>query len=399
MTSTPLGNHDLVRGINRSIILNVIKNNGAIDRAKIAGTTGLSPATVTGITSDLIKEGLIFEKEPGDSRGGRRPILLAINPSGACVVGIRLIQENVIGGLYDLEVNPVARHAIPLEDRSPESVVKACTALIQKILNLASVPQNKLIGVGFALAGVVDSVRGIQRQNPFFDWKDLPLQELLQSQINVPVFIDNDINTLTLAELYFGLGKNLKNFLVLVLGRGIGLGVVVNGQIYRGVGGGAGEFGHVVMFPGGQPCHCGKTGCLESYVSSTAMLVMGQEAYQRRELPKPVNSLDDLRTMADEGVSAAQEIYSRTGAILGQGVASLLNLFNPERVIFVCVEGDHSTHWLVDPMNDAIRSFTTTSMYEDAESTIVPVTESGDPWIRGAASLVLSRLFESPVFQ
>src|SRR5689334_22710001 len=157
MTSTPVGNRDLIRAINRSIILNAIKTHGLIGRADVARLTGLSPATVTGITGDLIEEGLIFEKQPGDSSGGRPPILLAINPSGGYVVGIKLMEDQAIGALADLEATVLVKHVSPLPARTPACAVETLADLVRHLLAEAGVPQKKLIGVGVGLAGIVDS--------------------------------------------------------------------------------------------------------------------------------------------------------------------------------------------------------------------------------------------------
>src|SRR5512136_2023230 len=204
MFPTPLGNRDLIRAINRSIILNTIKTLGAVARAEIARLTGLSPATVTAITADLIAEELIFEKQTGDSRGGRRPILLALNPGGRYVAGIKLMEDHAVGALTDLEATIIARQTAALPaDHAVESVLAALAAMVEALLAQAGVPRARLLGVGLGLAGIVDSERGLLRQSPYLGWRDLPLRDLLQARLKVPVLIDNDVNTLTLAEQWF----------------------------------------------------------------------------------------------------------------------------------------------------------------------------------------------------
>src|SRR5688572_956516 len=214
MTDAPLGNRDLIRAINRSTILNFIKMHGAIPRAEIARLTGLSPATVSGISAELIEENLVFEKETGDSSGGRRPIMLAINPHGGCVVGIKLMEDHALGALTDLEATLLGKLSYPLTDTSPPAVARALSELVSELLSNSENPTTNLMGVGVGLAGIVDSAQGLVRQSPFFGWTDVPLRELIQDRLNVPVYLDNDVNTLAFAEKWFGAGRGIDNFLV-----------------------------------------------------------------------------------------------------------------------------------------------------------------------------------------
>lgn len=389
-----LGNRDLIRGINRSLVLTTIKALGPIDRALVARHTGLSPATVSGITAELINDDLIFEKETGDSRGGRPPILLAMNPGGGYVVGIKLTESQAIGALTDLEATILAKRSSPLPGQSSQEVIATLTGLVHNLLSSVKVPERKLRGVGVGLAGIVDSARGVLRQSPFFGWRDLPLRDLLQEQIKTPVYVDNDVNTLTIAEKWFGAGQQVDHFLTVTIGRGVGLGIVVNGEFYRGAGGGAGEFGHIVVDPQGPSCHCGKRGCLESIVSEPGLVQAANEAFRRGDLAAPVESVEQLLALVKQGNPAAQAIFTQAGAILGQAVANLINLFNPQRII-LGGEGVRIGDPLFDPMRAAIQRHVMPGLADDTEIRIDPWGD--DAWARGAASLVLRELFKSPI--
>ena len=235
-----LGNRDFSRALNRSTVLNMIKTVGPIDRAELARRTGLSAATVTGITAELISDDLVFEKAPGNSRGGRRPILLALNARGSFVVGLKVTETQVIGALTDLEATVLEKRSDTLLDRTPEHVIETLVASVHALIQSQNIELGKLLGVGVGLAGIIDTERGVLRQSPFFGWHDLPLRQLLHKKLNVPVYIDNDVNTLTLTEKWFGSGYAVDNFLTVTIGRGVGLGIVVNGQFYRGASGVAG---------------------------------------------------------------------------------------------------------------------------------------------------------------
>jgi predicted NBD/HSP70 family sugar kinase len=389
-----LGNRNLIRGINRSLVLTTIKNLGPINRAEVARYTGLSPATVSGITADLIEDDLIFEKEIGDSSGGRPPILLALNPSGGYVVGIKLTESQAIGALTDLEATVLTKQTNPLAGQSSLDVIDTLTDLVHDLLRSALRPERKLLGVGVGLAGIVDSTRGVLRKSPFFGWRDLPLRDLLQEKVNTSVYVDNDVNTLTIAEKWFGAGQQVDHFLTVTIGRGVGMGIVVNGEFYNGAGGGAGEFGHIVMDPEGPPCHCGKRGCLESFVSEVGLVQTANEAYRRGQLPEPVKSIEQLLALSEQGNPSAQDIFTKAGTILGQAVANLINLFNPQRII-LGGEGVRIGNALFDPMRTAIQCHVMPGLEQDTEIRIDPWGD--DAWARGAASLVLREIFKSPI--
>lgn len=390
----PLGNRDLIRAINRSTILNTIKMHGVVPRAEIARITGLSPATVSGIAAELIEENLVFEKEQGDSSGGRRPIMLAINPHGGCVVGIKVMEDHALGALTDLEAAPLGKQSYPLKDTSPEGVSRALGELVKELLKKMKKPATNLMGVGVGLAGIVDSGQGLVRQSPFFGWNDIPLRELIQNRVKVPVYLDNDVNTLTLAEKWFGAGRGIKNFLVVTFGRGIGLGIVVNGQFHHGTRGSAGELGHIVIRPGGELCACGKRGCLEMYASEPAILRQAVEAFNQGQLSSIPKTPEEMVALANKGEIAAQEIFAHAGQLLGQSIANLINIFNPERIL-INGEGVRAGKWLFDPMQAAIDENTMPSLRQDVSILVEPLGD--DAWARGAASLVLHELFESPI--
>ncbi len=390
MLSSPLGNRDLIRAINRSHILNVIKTLGPVARAEIARLTGLSPATVTAITADLIAEELIFEKQTGDSRGGRRPILLALNPGGRYVAGIKLMEDHAVGALTDLEATIIARQTVVLPaDHAVEGVLAALAGMVEALLAQANVARRKLLGVGLGLAGIVDSGRGLLRQSPYLGWNNLPLRDLLKAQVEVPVYIDNDVNTLTLAERWFGMGQGVDDFLTLTVGRGVGMGIVANGQFYRGVQGGAGELGHTVVDSEGALCSCGKVGCLETVVGDPGLLRAANAA-----LPQPVASVDELLSLAAAGNEQAEAVFAHAGAVLGKAVANLINIFDPQQVI-ISGEGARYGKWLFDPLCAAVDEHTMPALRADVKISIEPWGD--DAWARGAASLVLRELFESPV--
>jgi len=390
----PTGNRDLIRAINRSHILNVIKTHGPIGRADIARRTGLSPATVTSISARLISQDLVLEKSAGDSSGGRPPILLVINPRGGYVVGIKLTETHVICALTDLEASVIAKSSAALSGRDPNQVVDDLAQLVLLFIREQKITKKQLLGVGVGLAGIVDAENGILRQSPIYGWDNVPLRNMLQSKLHIPVYIENDVNTLTLTEKWFGHGQGIDNFLIVTVGRGVGLGIVANGQFYRGQTGGAGEFGHMTIHADGPLCACGKRGCLEAYVGDPGLLRAAQEAAARGEISAPVQSLDELLSLARSGEAAALQIFDQAGRLLGLAIANLINLFDPKKII-ISGEGTREGKFLFEPMRESIRQNTMPGLFDPD---IVEIDPWGDDaWARGAAGLVLREVFESPI--
>jgi predicted NBD/HSP70 family sugar kinase len=380
--------------MNRSTVLNMIKTRGPISRSEVARLTRLSPATVSGVTAELMEGGLIFEKAAGDSRGGRRPILLALNPTAGYVVGLKLAEHQVVGALTDLEATIIVTHAVSLGDPTLDTAIEAVVDAVTTLIVQAEIQKDKLLGVGVGLAGIVEEKRGLLRHSPIFGWRDVPFADLLGARLGVPVRIDNDVNTFTITEQLFGAGQGLQDFLVVTVGRGVGLGMVVNGQLYRGSKGGAGEFGHTVIDPEGHTCGCGNRGCLETYVSDPGMLSLAAEATARGELGAGVRDIEALMAYADAGNLAAQAIFVQGGEILGRALANLVNVLSPELVI-VSGEGVRAGKLLFDPMQEALSRHVISSLAEDT-SIRIETWEDG-AWARGAAGLVLNELFKSPL--
>jgi predicted NBD/HSP70 family sugar kinase len=217
---------------------------------------------------------------------------------------------------------------------------------------------------------------------------------MLQAKLRIPVYIENDVNTLTLTERWFGHGQGVDNFLTVTVGRGVGLGIVVNGQFYRGQTGGAGEFGHTVIDPDGPLCDCGKRGCLEAYVGDPGLVRAAQEAVAAGKLSDPVRDLDDLLALAKRGDPGALRIFKRAGRILGLGIANLVNLFNPKTII-ISGEGTREGDFLFPVMKESIHQNTMPGLFNP--DTVVIAPWGDDAWARGAAGLVLREVFESPI--
>ena len=394
MAKHPRGNRKLIRAINRSAVLNTIKTNGPISRTDVAQITGLSAATISGITAELISAGLVFEKEAGNSSGGRRPILLALNPRGGFVIGFKLTETIITAALTDLEATVIAKDTSQLENHSIQDVVDRIAKTVGTLLTKSKIRQDLLIGVGIGLAGIIDAESGVLLHSPIFGWRDIPLKATLQKRLDVPVYVDNDVNTLTLTEQWFGAGQGVENFLTVTVGRGVGLGIVVHGKLYHGARGGAGEFGHTVVDPDGQRCDCGKRGCLETMIADPWLVRQAEEAYAKQSIPANVKDISRLVNLAKDGDPIAAGVFASAGKILAQALANLINVLSPQLII-ISGEGVRAGDLLFEPMYDAMEKYIMPGLVEDTEVR-VDVWDD-DAWARGAASLVLKDLVESPM--
>ncbi|GAB4215420.1 MAG: ROK family protein [Roseiflexaceae bacterium] len=377
------GNRQLMRGMNRALVLRSIRDQGPIARSEIARVAQLSPATVSEITALLIDEGLVYECEAGVSTGGRRPILLALNQDAGLVVGVKLTESQLIVALTNLGAQVVDQHVAALgEDRSPATVA---TALAQNIHTLQRRhPDRRIFGIGLGLAGAIDRANGICRFSPFLQWRDVPIGPLLRERLRLPVVVENDVNTLTLAEQWFGSGQGEPDFLVVTVGRGVGMGMVLNGRLYRGGHGSGGELGHLTMLPDGPRCACGKHGCLEALVAEPALLqrlriALGQEL-----------TLDAAVALVQQGDITARGIFTAAARTLGLALAHAVNLFNPPLII-IGGEGVRGLMPVFETLRETLAAHCFNGFFTDLRLVAEPWGD--DAWARGAASLMLEEMF------
>jgi predicted NBD/HSP70 family sugar kinase len=383
------GNRRLIREINQSLVLGLVRDQGPISRTDIAERADLSPATITDITAVLIEQGLIYEHEAGVSTGGRRPILLALNRQAGLVLGAKLTDREIVSALIDLDAEIVDRQTAALgDDGSLEHVVDVLAGLVADLRSRH--PGRRIFGLGLGLAGVVDRRSGVCRFSPFFQWHDVPIGRLLEERLALPVVLDNDVNTLTLAEQWFGAGSGVADFLVVTLGRGVGMGMVLDGRLYRGGNGGAGEFGHATMATDGPLCDCGKRGCLEALVSSPALL---------RRLQSTLGSevtFDEAVALARAGDPTARAVFAEAGRILGLALSHLINIFNPPLLI-VGGEGAVAADLFLDPLRETLRANSFDGFFGDLR--LVVESWGDDAWARGAAGLMIEEMFRPTLYR
>ncbi|MHB1472626.1 MAG: ROK family transcriptional regulator [Dermatophilaceae bacterium] len=376
------GSKELIREINEMIVFGEIRSKPLSSRTDIAKRTGLSLPTVSGITAQLLGSELIEERDTGVSAGGRRPVLLALRPEAGYVVGIKLTENTVIAVLTDLEATIVAKECVETEDSSVDSVVRAVQIAVNRLTPSAG--QSTIHGVGVGLAGVIDRDRGLVRHATYSNWYDIELGALLSAELGLPVVVDNDVNALITCEQWFGAGRGVSDFVVISIGRGIGLGMVLGGRLYRGASGGAGEFGHTKV-ASGPVCVCGGLGCLEALTSDLAISNQVSQGLGREV------DVTEAAALARSGIQTARSAFADAGRLLGTAAGNVVNVLNPA-LILLAGEGTDAFDLMLDDFHAGLSA----AVFDGLQHELKVVVHAWDDqaWARGSASLLLGELFE-----
>ncbi|MFG3444211.1 xylose repressor [Bacillus velezensis] len=314
-----------VKKVNQKLLLNEILKNSPISRAKLSEMTGLNKSTVSSQVNTLMKENLVFEIGQGQSSGGRRPVMLVFNKKAGYSVGIDVGVDYINGILTDLEGTIVLDQHHHLECNSPEITKDILIEMIHHFI--ANMPQSPygLIGIGICVPGLIDKNQKIVFA-PNSNWRDIDLKSFIQKKFNVPVFIENEANAGAYGEKVFGAARNHDNMIYASIGTGIGIGVIINNDLYRGVGGFSGEMGHMTIDFNGPKCSCGNRGCWELYASEKALI----KSLQTKEKKVSTQDIIDLAHLKDIGTLHALQNF---GFYLGIGLTNILNTFNPQAII------------------------------------------------------------------
>ncbi|MBZ4022071.1 XylR family transcriptional regulator [Rhodobacter sp. TJ_12] len=324
----------------RQQIFERVRAAGQMARVGLAKELCISPASVTTITSELIEAGLLEEVQAsrdGETARGRPAVALRVPPNRRLVVGIKLSDREHTAVLVDFAGNLIAGEAIP---RSPgalalDSILDAAERLLDRVCAKGGVSRDRIEALGLGVPGFVDGDSGVVHWSPILSSRHVALQAALHARLGLSVFIDNDANLVTLAELWFGAGRRLSDFAVVTIEHGVGMGFVINHRLYRGARGMGMELGHTKVQLDGALCRCGQRGCLEAYIADYALVREAQTALNLPlgEMQSVGVMLESLFDHAKAGNAAARSIFRRAGRYLAVGLSNIVNLFDPALII------------------------------------------------------------------
>ncbi len=318
--------HQQTRTFNQQLVLRALHDHSPLSRADLARLTGLTRTSVSDLVGTLIDDGLIEEVGRGRSSGGKSPILLRVAPDGRHLIGLDLGDAEFSGAVVNLRGEILRSIHLPLEGRNGDAAVDLVLQLVDA---LRADDRSALLGIGIGAPGVIDTSTGTVRWSVNLDWAELRLGPLLEERHGVPVVVANDSHAAALAELTFFRRPRPNNLIVIKVGRGVGAGIILNGQLFQGDGYGAGEFGHVSMGSADAPCRCGRVGCLETMTSMRA-LVDAAGAVE-----PSITDESGLVAAFLAGVSGIRRIVLDAARVLGIAIGWLIGVLNVHHVLLV----------------------------------------------------------------
>lgn len=340
-------NQHIVKKNNKALVLQLIMEKETISRADIAQMSGLNKTTVSSLVTELLAEELIYESGPGVSSGGRRPVILHFNKDAGYAIGVDIGVNYVLSVLTDLK-GKILIEKNQIVNRTPYStVISIVQKMIQSLMEEMPSSRYGIVGIGVGVPGIVNK-EGAILLAPNLGWTNIQLKEDLEKLFQVPIIIENEANAGAVGEQQFGAGQDYQNIIYISAGIGIGVGILLNKELYQGKNGFSGEMGHMIIDMNGKRCNCGSRGCWEAYASEHALLEMADQS---------IESLESLIQRAENGDQVALNLFGKIGHYLGYGINNIINTFNPDQVII----GNRlalAKEWIENPIRTTIENHT-----------------------------------------
>lgn len=381
-----IARHNTIRDINRQIVLNYVRVRSPISRAEIARETSLQRSTVSAIVDELYEDGFIEEIGTGDSTGGRKPTMLMLKTGNPVAIGVDVTPRLTTVALADLAGNILSTESFP----TSSDIAYMDEQILGKVKQAVARYPDADLEVGISIPGIADPGHGGILYIPYFQWANWNIGSQIEAATGLTVTIDNDANAVALAELWFGDSKirSTRNFISVLIAEGIGTGIIIDGQVYRGESGAAGEFGH--MFVGGNSpvtCSCGRNDCWEAHASEKAIV----HRYASGNGSAAVTDIDHLIALASNGEKRAIGVLKETARYLGIGLSNLIVGFSPQVIV---IGGSIVRAW--DLIKDDLQVLAERGIRNELKPTpIVPSVLGDEPTILGSIGLVLARKFAS----
>lgn len=388
-----VGNAELMKQLNYAMIYRLIIQQSPISRIQLAENSQLAPASITKITRQLLNKKLIKEVDIQQSTGGRPAVSIVAKFDYYQAIAIQLSRSHVMIELYDLGAKSLASKRIPLNDFTQQQTQNYLISLIELFCQEQQKKIKHLIAIAVVMPGVIDSVKGIVRYTPHIHVDNWALCDILKTKFDVPVFIGNDVQSLALAESYFGSTQSVEDSILVRVHRGVGSGVIINQQLLMNHNQSACEVGHIQVNELGDRCHCGNFGCLENQVVNNAIEKRAKLLLEQGYRSKLTVDKCDILTicqLAKQGDELAEKLIKSAGENLGRAVAMMVNIFNPQCVV-LAGELTKSPEILLNAVNNALYS---QSLKQLRENLIINCSSLDDRSAIGAFALVQQSLFD-----
>lgn len=391
----------VIRQINETRIIELLRTHGALSRSDLARHVPMAKATVSRLISGLEERNLVRRIGEGDSRRGPKPVLYEFNAQAQIVIGIDVRRDECVAVATDLEATPVMRLRRPLANTQFATVAETLTEIVTEVRS--SYP-DKIAGVGLGIPGVYDDETDRLLRAHNLGWHDIQIKEQLEPRIQLPLHIANRANTAALAEKWYGAGQGYSNILYVSISSGVGAGIILNDELYEGSNGSAGEIGHLTIIPNGIMCHCGKRGCLETVASTMAIArrihdedpallsLAADESteFALRSLLQKLSASPDSSSPSGNG-SVVADVLREVGHAVGIAIAHSISVLNPQLVVIGGL-ASYAPPFFAESIEQSARAHA--SHITEQATAVAHSTLGDDAVATGAAALLLSKFFD-----
>ncbi|MCX6090959.1 MAG: ROK family protein [Candidatus Atribacteria bacterium] len=393
-----------VRKYYKALIKNLTRINGPVSRTTLHSLTGMIPASVTDISKELLKEGVLRESGYESSKRGRRKVLFDIYSDGGRVVAVDFNASRILGLGVDQKLGICYKTQRDFPDQAnKDDILRSMRSILNEIIESPIMKEAPILGIGVADPGVVDVNEGMSIfTTQIRDWENVPLRDIISQEFNYPFSLENNTRCRLVVEKNMGVAKPYENILLVELSTGISAGVMSEGKLFRGSRGAAAEIGHMMVVENGPYCNCGSQGCLEALASSRAVVRHIQEAihsgatsilYDMSEGDLSRIDINLIAQAVEDSDKLSLRIVEEAGRMIGGAIANAVNLYNPEIVVLtgeLLAFGDN----IVLPIEGTVRRQALSYNTRDLRIGLAEVGDEGAAW--GMAALVLDKAFEVP---